>query len=79
MCLCVHPFSHEGGINLFGDHRGSVISKIVRPPIAMEVPYRQPWRAHTVAVDGPYGIGSCGGTVQLDMEKDIKKIYAQGL
>ena len=41
----------------------------------MEVPYRQPWRAHTVAVDGPYG--SCGGTVQSDMEKDIKNIRAR--
>ena len=24
--VCVYPFSREGGINLFGDHRGSVLS-----------------------------------------------------
>ena len=23
--VCVYPFSHEGGINLFGDQRGSII------------------------------------------------------
>ena len=24
--VCVYPFSREGGINLFGDHRGSILS-----------------------------------------------------
>ena len=23
---CVYPFYREGGINLFGDHRGSILS-----------------------------------------------------
>ena len=23
-CVLVYPFSHEGGISLFGDHRGSI-------------------------------------------------------
>ena len=26
VCVCVYPFSREGGINLFGDHRGSILS-----------------------------------------------------
>ena len=25
--MCVYPFSREGGINLFGDHRDSILSK----------------------------------------------------
>ena len=25
MCVCVYPFSREGGITLFGDHRGSIL------------------------------------------------------
>ena len=24
--VCVYPFSREGGTNLFGDHRGSILS-----------------------------------------------------
>ena len=26
VCVCVYPFSRDGGINLFGDHRGSILS-----------------------------------------------------
>ena len=26
VCVCVYPFSREGGINLFGDHKGSILS-----------------------------------------------------